>query len=362
MSSRRPPQRQSTTIIATVVTLIVAALLLIAQTFLGTPAPVAESPVTGPDWYRLYFSEPEVTSALENPTGGIPVAIGATFAAAQKTIDLAVYEIDLPLYAETLIAAHQRGVRVRVVTDTDYLDEKPTQALHAAGIPVVDDRRDAFMHHKFAVIDGIQVWTGSANFTFNDAYRNNNVMVHLQSARLAENYTAQFEALFTDGQFNQAITAPHPSLNLSGTLVENYFSPQGGVAAHVLDVLRAAQSSIHFMAFAFTRDDFSSVLIEKAQAGVVVQGVFERRQIEAGADAAWEAFQQARLDVRQDGNSYLLHTKVFIIDQQIVVLGSYNFSRNAEEYNNENVLIIHNADFAAAFETEFQKVWTWAGN
>ena len=62
----------------------------------------------------------------------------------------------------------------------------------------------------------------------------------------------------------------------------------------------------------------------------------------------------------QDGNQYNLHSKVFIIDEAVVVMGSYNFSNNAEDSNDENVLIIHNADIAAAYYAEWQKVWAVA--
>jgi phosphatidylserine/phosphatidylglycerophosphate/cardiolipin synthase-like enzyme len=210
------------------------------------------------------------------------------------------------------------------------------------------------------VIDGARVWTGSMNFTFSDSYRNDNSMLLIESARLAENYAAQFERLFEQKNFEPAGPVANPALTLSGTLVENYFSPNGGVASHILDVLRSARSSVHFMAFAFTRNDFSDVLIDKVGRGVTVQGVFERRQVDAGADAAWNAFRRAGLDVRLDGNPYTLHSKVIIVDQQIVVVGSYNFSRNAEESNNENVLIIHDAGIAAAYFIEWQRVWAQA--
>ena len=63
------------------------------------------------------------------------------------------------------------------------------------------------------------------------------------------------------------------------------------------------------------------------------------------------------LPVRKDGNRYNLHHKVFIVDQATVVLGSYNFSRNAEENNDENVLIIHSPEIAAAYLAEWQTVW-----
>jgi phosphatidylserine/phosphatidylglycerophosphate/cardiolipin synthase-like enzyme len=348
-------------IAATLLGLLVLGVFLLAN-FInpGTPTPFPEpTSVAGP-WYQLYFSDPERTANLSNPSGGIPAAISASFAEAQQTLDVAVYDLDYPPYAEALIAAHQRGVRVRLVMDTDYLNEPPVQAVRDAGIPVVDDRRDAFMHNKFAVIDGARVWTGSANFTFTDAYRNNNNMILITSPRLAQNYTAEFEQMFTNQDFGRAVTPPNPSLTVSGVLIENRFSPNAGVASALLDVLKTARSSIHFMAFAFTREDFAATLIDRALAGVTVQGVFERRQIEAGADGAWRALSRAGLDVRQDGNTYLLHHKVFIVDQQIVVLGSYNFSRNAEEQNDENVLIIHDATIAAAYYAEWQKVWALA--
>jgi len=63
------------------------------------------------------------------------------------------------------------------------------------------------------------------------------------------------------------------------------------------------------------------------------------------------------LDVLQDGNPYLMHHKVFIIDGQTVILGSFNFSQNAETENDENLLIIDDARIAQAFSAEFQKVY-----
>jgi phosphatidylserine/phosphatidylglycerophosphate/cardiolipin synthase-like enzyme len=55
-----------------------------------------------------------------------------------------------------------------------------------------------------------------------------------------------------------------------------------------------------------------------------------------------------------------MHHKVIIIDDEIVVFGSYNFSASADERNDENILIIHNADFAGHYLTEFQRVWAKA--
>ena len=105
-------------------------------------------------------------------------------------MDIAAFDLDLETVTEALIRAYQRGVRVRLVTDTDYQDELGPERLREAGVPVIADERNPFMHNKFVVIDGAQVWTGSWNLTDNGTYRNNNNVLVIDSQKLAENYTA----------------------------------------------------------------------------------------------------------------------------------------------------------------------------
>jgi phosphatidylserine/phosphatidylglycerophosphate/cardiolipin synthase-like enzyme len=62
--------------------------------------------------------------------------------------------------------------------------------------------------------------------------------------------------------------------------------------------------------------------------------------------------------VRQDGNPDILHHKVFIIDNETVVIGSFNFSASARDNNNENLLIINNPDIANAFTQEWQELYS----
>ena len=330
-----------------------------------TSRPPATEPVAVGGWYELYFTTPNETAALSDPSGGLPDRIIETLNAAQQTIDVAVYEFDWQPLADALLAAGERGVTVRLVTDTDSMTEAPVLALAAAGIPVVEDDRAAIMHDKFVVLDGAAVWTGSMNFTRNDAYRNNNNLIHIRSTRLAQNYTAEFEEMFTGQAFGPTSPSdtPNPLVTIDGTRIENYFAPEDEVAGKILPVLQQARSSIFFMAFSFTRQDFSNALLERAADGVNVRGVFETRQIAAGANQAWELLTVGGLaaNVRQDGNPYNLHHKVFIVDQAIVVTGSFNFSGNADERNDENVVIIHNPEIAAAYLAEWERVWEQAG-
>ena len=61
--------------------------------------------------------------------------------------------------------------------------------------------------------------------------------------------------------------------------------------------------------------------------------------------------------MREDGNPSFLHHKVIILDNQIVITGSLNFSANADESNDENMVIIDNADIASLYTQEFDRMW-----
>ena len=115
------------------------------------------------------------------------------------------------------------------------------------------------------------------------------------------------------------------------------------------------------MAFSFTDDRLGEAVKQQSKAGIEVQGVFEAR----GADTEYSEYgrlSRARppLDVLTDGNPYILHHKVIIVDDKVVVLGSFNFRESANELNDENLLIIHDRDVAALYRDEFELMYQQA--
>jgi phosphatidylserine/phosphatidylglycerophosphate/cardiolipin synthase-like enzyme len=113
------------------------------------------------------------------------------------------------------------------------------------------------------------------------------------------------------------------------------------------------------MAFSFTLDDVRDVLLTKASEGVNVTGIFELRGSETEFSELTPLF-CAGLPMRQDGNRFVLHHKVFIINDDIVVTGSFNFSASARDDNDENVVIIQDADLAAQYIAEYDRRWAEA--
>jgi phosphatidylserine/phosphatidylglycerophosphate/cardiolipin synthase-like enzyme len=314
-------------------------------------------------WYELAFTGPTFPDVPKNDGGGLDEMLTGLVKRAQRTIDLAVYDFDLQNVAQAMADAARRGVRVRTVFDSDTLaktKDHPIQTalatLRNADIAIVEDGRRAIMHHKFVVVDGEWVLTGSWNFTSGDTYRLNNNAIVIQSRALAANYTAEMDKM-SHHQFggSKAAGTPNPSITLVGAHLENYFCPKDNCAVQVIRWVGAARQQIHFMAFSFTHDGIGDVMLDRSRNGVAVAGVFEKYGSETTA-SEFTRMKQAGLDVVQDGNPWSMHHKVIILDRHVTIFGSFNFSAAADRVNDENLLIIDDPGLAAAFEAEYDQV------
>ena len=218
------------------------------------------------------------------------------------------------------------------------------------------------MHDKFVVIDNSEVWTGSMNFTDSGAYEDNNNLIRIRSEKMAENFTREFEEMFRDDRFGPDTVAetPNPRVIIEGTPIDVYFAPDDNVQASFVELVNNAEESINFLAFSFTADEIGAAVRERADDGVTVSGVMEDDQVNSNIGTEFDPFMQARLDVERDGNPGQMHHKVMIIDENIVILGSYNFTKSAETRNDENLLVIYNDAIAAQFMAEFERVYSQA--
>ncbi len=177
----------------------------------------------------MYFTEPTDPTA-SSFRGGPDEDLAEAIDQARVSVDMAIYDLNLWSVRDALIRAHRRGVGVRVVTESDNMDEQEVQELKEAGIEVLGDRQEGLMHHKFVVLDRTEVWTGSMNFTTGGGYLDNNNIIRIRSSKLAEDYTHEFEQMFVDDHFGTIKSAgtPDPTMTVNGSLIEVYFSPQDG--------------------------------------------------------------------------------------------------------------------------------------
>ncbi len=311
---------------------------------------------TSPDLlYSVYFTSP----ASDGFQGGPDRFLAEALDQARSQIDAALYDLNLWTIRDALLRAHQRGVQVRLVVEIDSMDRPEIQELVSAGIPTVPNEGEGLMHNKFLVIDGAEVWTGSMNLTVNGAYRHLNNLISVRSTRLAENFTLEFEEMFLEGYFgeNTLENTPHPDLTVNGIRIETYFSPDDGTALRLIELILSAEESIDFLYYSFTSDPIADAILFQANQGIKVQGVLDAYQEQTGLGGEFQHLQSQGLEVYLDNHPEKLHHKVMIIDQEIVVTGSYNLTHSAETVNDENTLIIHDENLAAIYTGEFNWIY-----
>ncbi len=313
------------------------------------------------DAYKGLYTENEITgNASANSPDKVFIQI---INSANSSLDLAIFDIDDEAACTALIKAHKRGVKVRIVTDSDNFNDKVRPSIQrkvledmkSAGIEIKGDNRTALMHSKFVIMDNNTVITGSSNLTHNSLFRDNNNVLRIHSVQLATDYTAEFNRMFEQGVFGpNKHEIPFQSVNVDGANIRPFFSPKGGAKAAILDELKKAKTTIKFMAFSFTDKDIELVINNKIKAGVKIEGIFDGCMI--SPYSLYKTLKDKKLPVYIDGNQALLHDKVFIIDGRTVITGSYNFSNNAEENNNESTLVIKSVPIANKYLDEYEKL------
>jgi phosphatidylserine/phosphatidylglycerophosphate/cardiolipin synthase-like enzyme len=316
----------------------------------------------------VYFTEPLTINDPESPGGSIEDRLIQFINGAQASIHIASFEFSLTPVAEALIAAKNRGVDVKWVTDDKNglkADTQPGRGqfalLTGAGVEVKDDAgRSALMHNKFWIFDNQVVWTGSTNISTNGIFKQNNNVLVIRSKEIAYIYEREFQEMWSN-QFGPRApsTVNTQWAILDGTPIQVLFSAEDRVVDHLIALVNDAQTSIRFLAFSFTDYPLAKAMIDRASAGVDLKGVYETFG-STGSGSELKTFWCAGLPVRQDGNSSFLHHKVIIIDNSIVVTGSLNYSSNADESNEENVVILDNPEIAALYLQEFDRLWNQA--
>ncbi len=367
------------------------------------PTPIAADCEPGPPTQgtiSAYFnSSVDATYAVYAPANGyddLAARLVQMIDATQVSLDVCIYNLTLSEISDAIIAAHNRGVSVRVIIE-DGNHNSYTQAIENAGINLIDDAYGSnpgsdLMHNKFVLFDyrldegdeDDQLWTGSFNFTYSsDVYDDNNVLV-VQSGYLCDVYLDEFNEMWgSTGETPSSANSRFGNNKLDNTLhnvvidttdVEIYFSPSDGATSHLTQLIATANYNIYFCIFSFTRTDVEDALHARFNAGVPVRGVFDYAQGSSpysvypdmagtGADP-WNP----PADVYMDGNgSGLLHHKYIIIDPHhpasdpVVVTGSMNWSTSGGFYNDENMIVIHDARIADQYFQEFAARFTAAG-
>lgn len=146
-------------------------------------------------------------------------------------------------------------------------------------------------------------------------------------------------------------------LYLEGTAftlsIEVYFSPNGGCENRIVELINGARDSIDIAMYTFTNSKIARALVMAYERGVRIRVLLDGQ--EAQNKYSKGVFLKKRgIFVVYDRMPGLMHNKFCIIDNAIVITGSYNWTATAEEKNEENLLVIHDANIAKAYKDRFE--------
>lgn len=329
---------------------------------------------------NVYFNSPVDNSVAipgNEAEGGVDfkAKILARINAAEYSIDIALYSFfGMDEIANAIVAAKNRGVKVRVVYDNRTM-QSSMQILANAGIQISKRPAiDGIMHNKFAIFDARDlnaandwVWTGSFNWTSTEInWRNNAIEINDNNLALA--YTTEFEEMWgsnsdepnsTIAKFGSYKTdnTPH-EFDVNGVPVSLYFSPSDNTELHIKDALLTADSSLYFAILVFTSDQLYNAINTRYNSGLRdIRGIIN----DANVNGSEFSKLQAIAEMFQYNLDNTLHHKYGVVDASspsslpTVITGSHNWSAAANNDNDENTLIINNIFVANKYMQEFKK-------
>ena len=135
--------------------------------------------------------------------------------------------------------------------------------------------------------------------------------------------------------------------------IEVFFSPEGGCTEAVVRELDAAQSSVLVQAYSFTSRPIAQALAAARRRGVHVEVIIDRKEIDKFSQAGF--LHHAGVPVCLDGRHAIAHNKVIVIDGKTVITGSFNFTKQAEERNAENLLVIRDIVLAEKYAANWKQ-------
>jgi len=287
--------------------------------------------------------------------------------AARKEVMLGSQQLGDRTVVDALLGAVRRGCRVRVFLEKDYLFESPPiprpwqatgenepnrkafMAILRGGIGATLDSRSALFHSNFAVRDpagpAAAILVTSANFTTSCLQRHWESLALIEDATFAREFAREFIRCW-EGAKEDFVDSPTVR-DIGGVPVKAVFGPRHQPEMEVMKQIEKATQKVRFALYTFSSSSgLDDALSSAIQRGVDVQGVLDQQQ----QGQQWEVATRLRTAgaaIRWLGSeTRKLHHKLVTVDDRVVILGTFNFSR-AARFSHETILVIGDAQTAA---------------
>ncbi|MCX7905763.1 MAG: phospholipase D-like domain-containing protein [Elusimicrobiales bacterium] len=306
--------------------------------------------------------------------------------ASKSTIDCVIYSIQMKDVPDALIAARDRGVKVRIIIDESHVYPRPDTQIKklinaGEGIEVRTlrgTRSYGVMHNKITIHDKSLITTGSYNWTFASTFSNYENLVALKKPEYVNGYVKYFEWMWSKsrtiqqgpsgelpvGYFGIPPQSPQNMLTLNGIEVPLYiFSPGSDMENKLAKLIDTARVSIDAVTFTFSSKSIADAIIRAYRRGIKVRFLEDKNMarasemakmiFEAGVPFKW-------IGGRNEKGS--MHNKFIIFDGKILATGSYNFTTNGSINSFENMVFINDESTVKAYISNFNWFYSQASS
>lgn len=321
-----------------------------------------------------FYAGPHTVGAPDNLEQVIVSFIDGT----KKRLEIAVQELESLPIAEAIIRARQRKVLVKLVLEHDYLraasprkqpwneggkheaNRRIHDAILRANIDVKTDYNSSIFHQKFIVRDRSSLLTGSTNFTPTGTHKNLNHVVIVHDKEVAKIYAREFREISQGhfGKLNEGHDKAPTDTVVSDVPIRVMFAPDHNPEMEIMKQMLKARERIDFAIFTFSQSSgIDDTMMRLLDLNMPIRGAFDLKQ----GVQKWAAIRPlqkkgAHMVAVEEGNGIgKLHHKLMVLDGQVVIAGSFNYTGPANNLNDENIIILGDLDTTSEAEIAAQR-------
>jgi phosphatidylserine/phosphatidylglycerophosphate/cardiolipin synthase-like enzyme len=142
----------------------------------------------------------------------------------------------------------------------------------------------------------------------------------------------------------------------SSAIQQVHFSPGTACREAIIQQLVAANQQVSICVFTISDNVIVDQIINCHRSGLDVKIITDNdKSFDMGSDIAH--MQKQGIPVKVDDTRHHMHHKFMVIDQSVVITGSYNWTRSAAEYNHENIVLLQDSKIIKSYQAEFHRLW-----
>ncbi|MEZ5314614.1 MAG: phosphatidylserine/phosphatidylglycerophosphate/cardiolipin synthase family protein [Chlamydiales bacterium] len=258
---------------------------------------------------------------------------------ANESIYLIMYSLNDEKIIRALNHKAKKGVKVTVLHDskTSQFGYRKLKSIDLIPIEI-----SGLSHQKILVLDGKEVWIGSANFTTESLRLHDNLVMKFNSIELAKSILSEFSAYY---------------FYIGDQKCELWHLPRDRKAGlnHLIDLIHQSKNSIRIAMYTWTHSKLTDAVIAAHNRGVAVEVILDNSQANGVGQRTTNKLIESGISVWVNRRQKLLHHKCLWIDENILVQGSTNWTKAAFSKNKDCFLILF--DLTQEQKDKLQKMW-----